>query len=88
MCTVSMVAQDWRDRLTPQYPDWFIQPPVITREEFDELKRELQAVKKLLAAAKIYDAETGQPDCEDDEKTKVFRRLAELAGVDLSKVFS
>lgn len=68
----------------------FLKPvqPVISRQEFDALKAELEAVKKLLVAAKQYDKETGQPDCEDAEKVRLFKRLAELVGVDLSAVFA
>lgn len=64
----------------------FVQP--ITRAAFDELKKELAAIKDLLLAAKKYNEATGQKDCEDKEKIKLFKRLAEITGVDLSKVFA
>lgn len=89
MCWVSMVAEGWQTS-HPQYSPqtWVINPPEITRAEFDALRTELESLKKLLKAAKIYDEETGQADCEDAEKVALFKRLAELCGVDLSEVFS
>ena len=58
-----------------------------TRAEFDALKAELESLKKLLAAAKKYDEETGQPECETEEKVALLKKLAQLVGVDLSSVF-
>lgn len=91
MCTVSIFAEDW----TTRNPQW-AQPTITmlpwpdgpTRAEFDALKNELESLKKLLRAAKIYDEETGQPDCEDAEKVALFKRLAKLCDVDLSEVFA
>ena len=80
-----MVMDDWSRRNTG-LPIIYTQSEV-SRQEFEALKLELESLKKLLLAAKEYDAETGQPDCETDEKTELFRRLAQLVGVDLSQVF-
>lgn len=94
---------DWVPR-TPFYPDTLPnnQPPLtpeaitqllqrqepVTREEFNALKAELEALRKLLEAAKRYDDETGQKDCEDPDKVALFKALAKLCGVDLSAVFA
>ncbi len=96
MCTVSMVMDDWNDRWRRSHPplDPFFPDPVIfttngpTREEFDALKAELESLKKLLLAAKKYDEETGQPDCESDQKTALVKQLAKILDVDLSKIFT
>lgn len=42
----------------------------VTREEFENLKSKYEELLKILEAAKIYDAKTGQPDCETPEKKK------------------
>lgn len=63
-------------------------PPQVTRAEFDALKAELESLKQLLVAAKKYDAETGQPDCENADKIALFKKLAELLGVDFAEVFA
>lgn len=60
--------------------------PVITRQEFDDLKRDVLEMKELLKRAKEYDERTGQTDCEQDEKLAVLRKVAELVGVDLKDV--
>lgn len=70
----------------------------ITREEFEKLKieheekiktlkAEVEALKELLKAAKIYDEKTGQPDCEVDEKVNLIKKIAELLDVNMDDVF-
>ena len=94
MCTVSFIGDQWGKTIPQQYP-WvqpYIQPyvttqPEISRAEFDALKREMSELKKLLLAAKEYDAAMGEPDCEIDEKVVLLKRLAEFVGVDLTDVF-
>jgi hypothetical protein len=99
MCTVSFVGDDWSRRYPIQEP-WVVpyttppySPNVIidvnppTRQELDKLKAELEALKKLLKAAKLYDEETGQKDCEVEEKVALIKRLAELVDVDLEDLF-
>jgi hypothetical protein len=61
--------------------------PVVTKEEFDALRREMEELKELLLAAKRFDEATGQPDCEMDEKIELIRRVAEVVGVDVDEVF-
>jgi len=65
--------------LAPRYPP--------TREEFDELKRSVEALKELLLAAKEYDRKMGEPDCEMEDKVALIKKLAEVVGVDLSQIF-
>lgn len=93
MCMVSFVGDTYRDRWFPATPNTpFIPTPVAplfpspTREEFDALKREVEEMKTVLAWAKRYDAEHGQPDCEMDEKIALLRKMAEFVGVDLEDV--
>ena len=91
MCTVSMVGDHYRDLWKPQpwYPSGLAQPiqqPVITRAEFDELKRQVEEMKELLKRAKKYDEDNGEPDCEIDEKMEILRKVAKLVGVSLEDV--
>lgn len=66
-------------------------PPNITigipRGEFDALKKEVEFMKQLLIKAKIYDEQTGQKDCEMEEKIKILRAVADAVGVNLDEVF-
>ncbi len=87
MCTVSLVAQDWQHRVTGQFPGVATYVLPASAAEVAELREELEAIKKVLIAAKIYDAETGQPDCEDEDKVALFKALAKALKVDLSEVF-
>jgi hypothetical protein len=88
MCTVSYIGDDFSRRVPQQYP-WVVMPPsnAPTREEFEALKRDMEELKLLLKAAKRYDEQTGQSDCEQEDKVALLRRLAEIVGVDLSEVF-
>lgn len=95
MCTVSMIGDHYADKwrqYPPQpstvWPHVFVPAPVISREEFDALRRDVEDMKALLIRAKRYDDGHGEPDCEMDEKLAVLRRVADLVGVDLSDVFA
>lgn len=101
MCTVSNVGDSWGQTFPDRYPWWPIIPPGtspqapnspiqtigVDPEEFRKLKKEVEELKKLLLAAKEFDAATGQPDCEMDEKVDLIRRVAEAVGVDVEEVF-
>lgn len=98
MCTVSFIGDSWQ-KTTPQTYPWIypyvqpdtkvtIAPSEVSRDEFLKLKREVEELKKLLTAAKEFDAATGQPDCEMDEKVELIKRVAELVGVDLGDLFT
>lgn len=63
-------------------------PPTVSIEEFEQLKKEVQALKVLLKAAKKFDAETGQPDCEMEEKVELLRKIAKLVGVNIDEVLT
>jgi hypothetical protein len=61
-----------------------IQP---TRAEFDALKKEVEELKKLLLAAKEFDKNTNQPDCEHEDKIKFIKSVADFVGINLDEVF-
>lgn len=63
MCVVSNIGDYWKDRLPDQYP-WITPltpsspatlpiaiPSYVTQQQFDELKKEIMELKKLLQAA-------------------------------------
>lgn len=57
--------------------------PLVTREELDEIKKQLEEFKELLKQAKIYDERTGQPDCSDKKEIVDFlRKLADKLEVE------
>lgn len=94
MCTVSNIVDYGRTTIPQRYP-WIgdqtfapIPPPSPTQAEFDALKREVESLKELLRAAKKYDDDTGQADCESDEKIAALRKIAELVGVSLDDVLT
>lgn len=97
MCTVSMVSDHYKDNFIQRWsqPDPFhplntatFTIPMVSREEFDALKREVEDMKKLLLRAKDYDERNNEPNCEMDEKVALLKRVAELVGVNLDEVFA
>lgn len=87
MCVVSMVMDHYGAKWDQQWPQGWPQiTPAVSREEFEELKRDIQELKALMKRAKAYDEANGEPDCEMREKVELVRRIAELVGVDLDDV--
>lgn len=70
----------------PDNPSQIPEPTRPTKAEFEALKREVESIKELLKKAQKYDEDTGQPDCEKDEKVALLKRIAEVVGVDLADV--
>lgn len=77
----------WKQK--PDYELWTttIDFPQVSKKEFDDLKKEVEIMKDLLVRAKIYDEQTGQKDCEMDEKVAFLKKIAEFVGVSLEEVF-
>lgn len=57
--------------------------PMVTKQDIEELRKEFIELKKLVLAAIKYDEATGQPKCETEAKTKMFKQLAEMLGIDI-----
>lgn len=96
MCMVSNVGDGWANKFPDHWPHFnppppqsvpFVMPSGVSKEEFEALRKEVIELKKLLEAAKKFDAATGQPDCAMDEKVKLIKAIAKLVGVDLGDVF-
>lgn len=80
-----MVIDQYQDRFDWFKPDPAARPtgalPAVTfwpQAQIDELKALIAEFKEALAAAKLVDKVTGQPDCEDPEKAKLVDRVEEL----------
>lgn len=70
---------------TPSIPQQLI--PSVSRAEFEELKREVEEMKKLLIRAAEYDKRNNEPNCEMEDKVALLKKVAEMVGVDLKEVF-
>ncbi len=91
MCVVSMVGDFYGRKFEPfiqtqQTITWEPTPqivlrPEITREEFDQLRRDVQDMKKLLKMALKYDRDHDQPGCQIEEKIDLLRQVAKIVGV-------
>lgn len=94
MCVVSMIMDDWNKKYNDdwhkKYPGGWEQSPTYnflafaTKQDIEELRKEIQELKKLIEAAHLYDVATGQPECQDEEKLAILQKLAEAIGLDIS----
>lgn len=86
MCVVSMIGDHYSDKWKKIFPEPFpaFYPAPPTREEFDQLKREVLELRELLKKAKAYDEANGEPNCEMEEKMDLLRKVAKLVGVELN----
>ena len=102
MCMVSNIGDQWGQQFPQKWPGFvphpfypnsggsttpYVPPLGVSQTDFDALKKEVEELKKLLRAAKDFDAKTGQPHCEMDAKVKLIKEIAKLVGVDLGDVF-
>jgi hypothetical protein len=85
MCMYSAIGDNFKDQFPHKWPN--IQPEIfpvgVSQKEFDALKKEMEELKKLLKAAKLFDTATNQPHCEVEDKIKLIKQIAKLVGVDL-----
>ena len=84
MCVVSGVYDHYRDLFPKPNQDFVtittdgVSPAVIPSQDLAELRKLIEEFKEAIAAAKVVDRLTGQPDCEDPEKAKLEARVAAL----------
>lgn len=101
MCVVSMVGDHYNDKWQYLRSYTFPRPNTITvtsenvfndfseivsKQQFDELKKEVEELKKLLKRAKEYDEKNNEPNCEIEDKMKFLKAVAKLVGIDLDDV--
>ena len=93
MCVVSAVG-DFYDDIWKKYgPGPYLPPidpnilpqqpffsPLATKEELDQLRKEVAEMKDLLKKAIEIDKKTGQPDCQMEAKLKRLREVVKLVG--------
>lgn len=65
---------DWRKFVEDKMRDGVI----------ESLKQRVAALEELLRKGKEFDAASGQPDCELDEKKEAMRKLAKELGVEIN----
>lgn len=99
MCAVSNVGDQWTDIWrqrfpqvqpeAPQHPvDWGSIIAGVSRQEFDQLKKDVQEMKEMLLKAKKEDEQAGTPDCEMESKVAMLKKIAEAVGISLDEVFA
>lgn len=99
MCVVSMVGDHFNDKWNPYFPfpqpaqPWQPGEPLpkfaipVTREEFEQLRKDVLEMKELLKRAKLYDEQNNQPDCEMEKKIAALKEMAKIFGISLDDIF-
>src|SRR4051812_9455869 len=103
MCMVSAVLGNWANAFPQQwpqiYPDTVPSIPTAipntymgtvqfaTKQDIDALRQEILELKELLLAAKKFDDQTNQPDCEEEAKVALIKAVAKVVGIDMNDIF-
>lgn len=98
MCVVSMIGDHYKDKWYPTPNDFTNVPYTIpqkinndlfvTRQEFEQLKKEVKELIELLKRAKKYDHENKEPNCELEEKMDLLKKVAKMVGVNLEDILN
>lgn len=67
----------------PNY-GWIYTGP--TKEQFDELRKEVLEMKELLKKAIKYDEVNNEPECQIEEKMETLKKVAKMVGIDLDDI--
>ena len=98
MCVVSMTgdyfSDKWKNNPSINWPNVNNLPnssmtypqidPGVTKQEFEQLKKEVLEMKELLKRSIEYDKKNNEPHCEIAEKIITIKQIANLLGVDLN----
>jgi hypothetical protein len=97
MCVVSMIGNKFRDEFPERHP-WvkpYIDPhprhpplpfPKDKDKEIEEIRRELDELKRKLAEAHEQDKREGNEDCAMEEKLDTLRKVCELFDYDFDEI--
>lgn len=71
------------DKAIPQdfRPIW---EDAVKDKKIADLEDRIKALEELIRKGKEFDAATGQPDCELDEKYELLRKIAKEMGVEIT----
>lgn len=86
MCVVSMIGDHYTDKWRGREWQTIIERPV-SAAEVEQLRQEVEEMKKLLKKAVEYDKRTGQPDCPNEDKLAMLKEVARAMNIDLDEVF-
>lgn len=85
MCVVSMIMDDYKEDWSRKYP-WTIttggtyptptNPPAVDQATIDEMRKDIERLKRQVEAAKEYDTRNNEPECGLEEKRKVLQDIA------------
>lgn len=97
MCVVSMIMDHYQEKFKPYIyptvsPDMIRPlteiPLLVTRGEFDQLKKDVAEMKELLKKAQLYDQKNNEPDCGLEDKIELMKKIGQLVGIDLEEIFA
>lgn len=74
--------------VTPTVPPYsqIPAPLPITRDEFDQLRKDILEMKEILKVLKEYDKTSNQPHCEKQENVAFLKKLAAQLDIELPEL--
>lgn len=85
MCTVSMIMDQFIKTpwVQPNPPTW-VPVDFVPAWRVDQLEQRVKLLEDMLAAAKKYDEDNGEPNCELESKKETLKELAKQLGVEIN----
>jgi hypothetical protein len=101
MCVVSNIGDQWTRKLPDIWPKQWPQPgvypqpweyskqfpPPIPYKQYEALRKELEEMKRQLQEARAQDIANNEPNCEQEDKVALLRKVAKIMNIDLGDVF-
>ena len=89
MCVVSMIFEHYEDKWDryswyPKNPSPPFIPITIPKDDIEDIKKDLEELKRLIKRGRKYDIANNQPDCESDEKSRIIRHIASACGMEVT----
>lgn len=91
MCVVSMVADHYDKKWGQNFPSINNESANSLRinmlqGQLEQLRKEFEEFKELWKKAAEYDKQHNQPHCEQEEKLKILRKVAEVLDINIDDV--
>lgn len=82
-----MIMDDYKEDWTNRYPGWQTTthyPPAFDQSAIDDMKKDIERLKRQVEAAKEYDIRNNEPECGLEEKRKVLQDIAKVFNLEIN----
>lgn len=89
MCVVSAVGDEWTKKIMPMIPGDFTATYTfsqLTDQEIQTLREfirnDLPEFRRMIEEARQYDIDNNEPECQNEEKFELIRKIAKELGIE------